>query len=283
MMKRAFTLIELLVVIAIMAMLGTVSVGGYRAMQRGMEDRGAMQNINQFIRSAYQRAQIDRTPVAVYFWNETSSEETDDEIMVVHGHALAVRRAGRLSNVIGNSLCDEYGDLSFNRLVVNEDEDDESSDTGSTRAGSGVYLYRLNGDEGSQVMRSTVSQTTKREPLQELMLQSGQAGEFESYAYVLMDKNGVNWKVGDAYGFEFASIDLPNGYIFGSNYSRSLSNPIAGEDVIRFRVSANTGSGAMQGLDGKSTITISCLRPNASGAVEAQQIGTTASPTSSLN
>ncbi|MGN1075255.1 MAG: Tfp pilus assembly protein FimT/FimU, partial [Eubacteriales bacterium] len=241
-MRRAFTLVELLVVIAIMAMLGTLSVGGYRAMQSGMEDRGAMQNINQFIRSAYQRAQIDRTPVSVYFWNETRSEESDDEIMVVHGHALAVRRSGRLSNVVGDSLCDEYGDLSYNRLVVNEDEDDESSDSGSTRAGSGIYLYRLNGDEGSQPMRSVVSQTTKKVTLQELMLQSGASGEFEMYAYTLIDKNGVSWKTGDAYGFEFASIDLPNGYIFGSNYSRSLANPIAGEDVIRFKVSANSGN-----------------------------------------
>ncbi|MGN0855639.1 MAG: Tfp pilus assembly protein FimT/FimU [Kiritimatiellia bacterium] len=282
-MRRAFTLVELLVVIAIMAMLGTLSVGGYRAMQSGMEDRGAMQNINQFIRSAYQRAQIDRTPVSVYFWNETRSEESDDEIMVVHGHALAVRRSGRLSNVVGDSLCDEYGDLSYNRLVVNEDEDDESSDSGSTRAGSGIYLYRLNGDEGSQPMRSVVSQTTKKVTLQELMLQSGASGEFEMYAYTLIDKNGVSWKTGDAYGFEFASIDLPNGYIFGSNYSRSLANPIAGEDVIRFKVSANSGNGAMQGTDGKSTISISRLKPNASGAVEAQQIGTTDSPTRSLN
>ena len=60
MTRRAFTLVELMVVIMIMGILGTVSVGGYRAMQRGIEERGVMQNVNQFIRSAYQRAQIDR-------------------------------------------------------------------------------------------------------------------------------------------------------------------------------------------------------------------------------
>ena len=69
--KRAFTLLELLVVMAIMGFMGTLSVAGYRAMRRGMEERSVMQNVNQFIRSAYQRAQIDRQPVSVYFWNET--------------------------------------------------------------------------------------------------------------------------------------------------------------------------------------------------------------------
>lgn len=281
-MRRAFTLIELLVVIAIMAMLGTLSVGGYRAMQRGMEDRGAMQNVNQFIRSAYQRAQIDRAPVAVYFWNETSAEETDDDIMVVHGRAIAVRRAGRLTNIVGQNLCDEFGDLSFNRLVVNEDDDVESSDSGSTRAGNGINLYRLNGDEGSQMARSVVSQTTKKKPLTEYLMQSGVNRDLEAYAYVIIDKGDVTWKVGDAYGFEFASIDLPNGYIFGSDYSRDLGNPVRGEDVIRFRVSENSGSGAHQGTDGKSTVSVYCLRPNASGDIEAQEVGTSESPTTRL-
>ena len=140
-MKRAFTLIELLVVIAIMGLLGTLSVGGYRLMQRGMEDKSALQNASQFIRSAYQRAQIDRAPVAVYYWNETTKEETEDDILLVHGHAVAVRRAGRLTNVVGQNLCDEFGDLSFNRLVVNEDDDEVSSDSGSTRAGNGLEFY----------------------------------------------------------------------------------------------------------------------------------------------
>ena len=284
-MKRAFTLIELLVVIAIMGLLGTLSVGGYRLMQRGMEDKSAMQNASQFIRSAYQRAQIDRAPVSVYYWNETSKEETEDDIMVVHGRAIAVRRSGRLTKVQGNYLYDEFGDLSFNRLLIDEDDDTgvESSDSGSTRAGNGTFLYRLNGDEnsGSKIPRSVVSQTTKKQTLTEPLLLGGQ-GKFDMYAYVLMDKNGVSWEAGDAYGFEFASIDLPNGYIFGSTYSRTLANPIAGEGVLRFRVSANSGSGANQGVDGASSVAIYCLRPGASGNVEAQQVGTTDNPTSRL-
>ena len=40
--RRAFTLVELLMVVMIMGILGAVTVGGYRAMQRGMEERGVM-------------------------------------------------------------------------------------------------------------------------------------------------------------------------------------------------------------------------------------------------
>ena len=104
--RKAFTLLELLLVMAIMGFMGTVAVGGYRAMRRGMEERSVMQNVNQFIRSAYQRAQIDRQPVAVYFWNETLREETGDEPIQVVGKAVAVRRSGRLTQVDNDKLYD---------------------------------------------------------------------------------------------------------------------------------------------------------------------------------
>ena len=114
MKRKAFTLLELLVVMGIMGMMAVMSVGGYRAMQRGMEERGVMENANHFIRAAYRRAQIDRQPVAVYFWNETLREETDTEPMIVVGKAVAVRRAGRVSRYIDPYLYDEFGD----RLLI---------------------------------------------------------------------------------------------------------------------------------------------------------------------
>ena len=283
MTRRAFTLVELMVVIMIMGILGTVSVGGYRAMRRGIEERGVMQNVNQFIRSAYQRAQIDRLPVAVYFWNETLREETDVEPIIVVGKAVAVRRAGRLTKVQGSYLYDEFGDLSFNRLVLDEDDEGMSGadDSGGAVQDDGVYLYKISGNEGSQPQRSLISQTTKRMTLTEPLILGGQ-GEMENYAYELIDKGGVVWQTGDAYGFEFAALELPHGFIFGSTYSRSIGNPVAGEDMIRFTVSANSGNGATGGTVGRSTVQISSLRPDSSGNLAAQTVGTSDSPTRSL-
>ena len=280
--NRAFTLIELLVVIAIMGIMGTVSVGGYRAMQRGIEERGTMQNVNQFIRSAYQRAQIDRSPVAVYFWNETIRQETDTDPLIVVGKAVAVRRSSRFSKVQGSYLYDEFGDLSYNRLVIDGDDEQaqESSDSGSTSQGNGIYVYSMNGNEGSQPKRALVSQTTKRFATSEPLL-DGTSKEIECYAYVKM---GGDWtpKAGDAYGFEFAEIELPHGYLFGSTYSKTASSPVAGEDVIRFRVSANSGNGATDGTSGKSTVTVSSLRPDSSGNLSAQKVAVSDNPTKSL-
>ena len=147
-MNRAFTLLELLVVIAIMAILGGITVSGYRQMKRGMEERGTVQNANQFIRSAYQRAQIDRQPVAIYFWNETLKGRTSEEFEIVVGRAVAVRRAGRLTRVTGNYLCDEFGDLKYNTKILDEDEEGLENSSSSSADGGGINFYQMNGDEG---------------------------------------------------------------------------------------------------------------------------------------
>ena len=268
-MKRAFTLIELLVVVAIMGLLGTTAVGGYRAMQRGMEEKGVMQNVNQFIRTAYQRAQIDRQPVAVYYWNETQREESDTAPLVVVGKAVAVRRSGRVTFSDGNLIGDEFADLRFNRMLLSDGEEDESSSTAQKGRGSGVWLYHMNGGEGSQMKRSLIAKNTKRRVVQETMifgkqpnLMAQKAGnlvtlegnsamkDIEVYASQALDKKGVEGKIGDASGFEFAELTLPHNYIFGSSYSPSISSPIKGEGVMRFKVSANSGSGTSGGADG---------------------------------
>lgn len=279
-MKRAFTLLELLVVIAIMGIMGSLTVSGYRQMRRGMEERTVMQNVNQFIRSAYQRAQIDRQNVAVYFWNETLQSASGHKSAVVVGKAVAVRRSGRISRVQGSSLYDEFGDLKFNRKVINSDEEGVLSS--SSADGATVDFYRLNGDEGNTPAKSSVYEMTERHTVNEPLLVENRAGEIECYAFVVKDKGGVDWKVGDAYGFEFSELTLPHGYIFGSTYSKTTNNPIAGEDVIRFKVSANSGSGATGGVSGKSAVQVSSLRPDKSGNLTAQRVANSDSPTSSL-
>lgn len=281
-MNRAFTLLELLVVIAIMAILGGITVSGYRQMKRGMEERGTVQNANQFIRSAYQRAQIDRQPVAIYFWNETLKGRTSEEFEIVVGRAVAVRRAGRLTGVVGNDLYDEFGDLKF--LVPSESDEDEGFGDDTSPSGAGINLYQLNGDEKKPI-KSVVYEIPKRISRHEEPLLSQKRNKyFEIYAYTCKPGEGnASWKVGDAYGFEFAEITLPHGYIFGSSYSRDVRKPITDNGMMLFSVSSNSGDGGMSGADSASTIIISSLRPDKSGALSAQKVGTTDSPTKSLD
>ncbi len=279
---RGFTLVELLVVMAIMGLLGTISVGGYRAMQRGMEERGVMDNMNQFIRSAYQRAQIDRQPVAVYFWNELLRKETDDSPPIVVGRAVAVRRSGRITDVVGGTtLCDEFGDLRFMRLTKSDsdedDDDDDASASGSTTEGNGMFLYRI--DDGDRSFkRSVVSQTTKRKEVNDRLLVTGGNAVIESYAFVVIDAGGVQWNRGDAYGFEFAETQLPHNYIFGSDYSDSDSSPVKDIKVLRFKPGRYSGTGTSGGVEGDYSIQVSSLRPDATGSLSAQPVATTKSP-----
>ena len=276
--NKAFTLIELLVVVAIMALLGTMSVGGYRAMQRGMEERGVVQNVNQFMKVAWQRAQIDRVPVAVYFWNETLRAETDNEPTLVVGKAVAVRRAGRITGVTGRYLRDEFGDLRYSRLTLDEDDEEDREANASD---TGVYLYQVNGSsDGADRRRSVVAQNTKLRPTnQELALGRGSV-ELEAYAYELLDANGVNWKVGDGYGFEFAEIQLPKNYIFGTAYKKNTADPVQEVQKSFFvpgKVSAGSGAASGGGSTGR-TVQMCSIRPDASGEPTAQQIAVSEDP-----
>ena len=285
--RRAFTLVELLMVIAIMALLGTVTVGGYRAMQRGMEERGVMENANHFIRAAYRRAQIYRQPVAVYFWNETLREETETEPMIVVGRAVAVRRAGRVSRFLDPYLYDEFGDLDKERLVESsEDEDADNADSGSVENDNLVPLYKMNSRTSNG--RSLVSQTTKNVTDQngDTLLSSGRSRDIPCYAYVLKSAGTAGeWHVGDAYGLEFAEIQLPHGYLFGSSYHKRPQEKTSAGDykMMWFDVSLNTGDGSDQGATGMSTIQIYSLRPGKSGELEAQPVDTTDKPTEGLH
>ena len=282
MMKRAFTLLELLVVIAIMGLLGTISVGGYQAMKRGMEERGVIQNMEQFIRSAYQRAQIDRVPVDVYCWNETLREETDFEPPLIVGKAVAVRRVGRISDVKGEYLSDEYGDLRFQRLVIDLDKETDDVTSGSGKE-IGKSIYRMKGS-GSQVQRSVISEHTECVEESLWLPFVGATGEKHPiYRFRLIDRGGVTWERGDAYGFEFAELTLPHNYLVGSQYSTSVMSPVKGEQVLRFQPGKNSGSGTSGGTSGQSTVTIHSLRPNASGSLTAQPVGATRNPTASVD
>ena len=316
-MKKGFTLVELLVVIGIMGLLGTVSVGGYRAMQRGMAERGVMDNVNNFIRAAYQRAQIDRQPTAVYFWNETLRQEDDYSAPVVIGKAVAIRRSGRITKVDGQLLYDEFADLERSYAT------DDGSGSGSNSGGLGangensgnaksytMYLYPLDrlsdvedSSSGEHLPRSIVEQrVTGQKPLTPLYLsgnngvlehndpgnayRSGNSldkGNLKSYAFKLSsdDPSQVNWEAGMAYGFEFAELELPHGYIFGSTYSDDIGKPIKTQGTLVFSVGACTGNGieGSGGIENRGgVIRVSSLRPGESGAISVEKVDDSARP-----
>ena len=299
MMKRAFTLIELLVVIGIMGILGTASVGGYRAMSRGMEEKGVMQDVNSLVRAAYQRAQVDRQPTAIFFWNETIRAATADDNEIVVGHAVAVRRSGRLTKVEGMNLYDEFADL--NLLYPTDDGTSSSSGGSNNKGASGSsssdsdawYLYPMDRISASntQINRSLVAGTAYGKQmtlmyLTDLTKKDKDSGNLTVYGFRMIDQGGVSWQPGMAYGFEFANIELPHGYIFESNYKKDVNNPIQEAGVMIFDVGYNNGNGVGGGDDGmgsRTSVNVYALQPGADGSLQAKLVGKSEKPTDQMN
>ena len=262
--SRGFTLLELLVVMGIMGLLGTAAVGGYRAMVRGMEERGVMQNVNSFVRAAYQRAQVDRQPVFVYFWNETITSKTQTELETVVGKAVAVRCFGRISRKDGNVLVDEFGDLDKSFMSPTE----ESGQNGGSSSAL-MDLYALDdlsdgGAKHSLVRPQVVAADENVQFLGGPKSDESDTTAIPAFGFVLEKPNGVSWKQGTPYGFEFLRLELPKNYIFGNNHSANAGNPVVDAGRLIFDAGLNTGSGLNQGgvVGQSSTIDVSALRQN---------------------
>ena len=243
--KAAFTLVELMVVIGLMALLGTISVTGYFAAVRGMSDRGALDDTRSLIRLAMQTCLIDQTPTAVLFYNRQNQVQTanisSEEVKATSsGFAIAIKMAGRITFVKNNVLVDEFADWNQSYPVTKSNSD------------GGVRFYRMTDldkvaqgiDACSSLMKEYV------EPVElnnEYMIASGQQvqqfcevfkkygkdnKEFSGTAYNngnnqrwgrgFQEQNGIQWKAGDAYGVEIGTLDLPRGYIFGSQEPSSM-------------------------------------------------------------
>jgi len=285
---RGFTLIELMLVIGIMGLLGTLSVGGFRAMRRGMEQRSILRNVSQFVRNVYQRAEIDRQPTAVFFWNEVRRDETEDDVnsMIVIGRAVAVRLSGRVSAKDGNILIDEFGDLSIYKGLSYDNEDKPTYDEDAAKNGVKSYIYRMtNAGQSWNNCKSMASQmTVERDYMGRLapILSSGAdptktSNKFHVYGYYLPNSSDLGkWQVGDTYGFEIADLTLPNNYIFGDQ----LNVKTVEEGPKDTGLSMWFAPPGMAGGGGTRTIKISAVRPGKTGDLEAQAFpDTTEDPT----
>lgn len=278
-MTKAFTLVELLVVVAIMGLLGTASVGGYRQMQRGIELRGVTDNVERFLTLVASRAKIDRLPTAIYYWNETLRSKTDTESPIVVGRAVAIRVHGRISAYEDGMLIDEFNDLETQVVTFEDDEQTTESQSGGTAKASVKRLYRIKGDRTVDFANVSSIPEMAATGRKEYFLTRETPGSVEvsdrvigRYGYKVDSSSSVSkdW-VGDAYGFEFFSFELPHGFLFGRDYSDSAENPIRNEKSLVFTVDSSSGS-----------LQIFHLRPNALGQLEPQSEGTVSVKTSEL-
>jgi prepilin-type N-terminal cleavage/methylation domain-containing protein len=209
-LKSAFTLVELLVVIGLMAMLATVSIGGYNAATRGMEERGSKDSVISLVRMAQQRAMIDNVPTAVFFFNQRLSTDASDDGAFVVGKAVAVRMAGRISYVDGQFISDEFGDWETSYPTVGASSDPE------------MNLYRMrNVNSGINSCRAQVTPYVTAKNRAEYMISCNMNTNVT--VYCLEVRGGASgWRVGDPYGFEIAELQLPKNYVFGTSVPSNM-------------------------------------------------------------
>lgn len=289
--RRAFTLIELMVVVGIMSFLGVAATGGYNALQRGMAERGATAVATSLLQAAKERALVDRSPTVVFCYNRMLRKATDDESAVYVGEAVAVRRAGRVTRVQGKYIFDEFADL-CNSYDVEED-------AGSLAERKGMKLWRFDDKEMSQMQYSIVADAVYRTQVQGVSYASwakgmsgtsgagGQIGQsigagddmaktfmIDCYAFYNLSQSAFEpsgWTIGDGYGFEFANVQLPHNFVFGSGSLPTEVGDVRFVKALYFDVQQSSTMGQST-EDG--SVDIYFCRPGTGGGVQTRKAGT---------
>jgi hypothetical protein len=171
-----------------------------------------------------------------------------------------VRRAGRITRKTGNFLGDEFADLNITYGLADN--------AGSLR-GDTFRLYRFNFTEMeySSVFSEAVEDVIGNEEYlvehpvnRDFRKPNGDSedpNEMSVYSFKIKDSGNATWNVGDAYGYEFARIRLPDNYTFGGpdKYPRNDSDTIVPvKKVIKCLPDSTSES--------LETIEISSLRPS---------------------
>ena len=219
--RNAFTLIELLLVIALMGVMATLAVGAYSAVTRGMAERGALAAARALADAAIQRAQIDRTKTYVFLYNEVTRVESDTAVGVAQGLAVAVRPCGRVTMVDGDSLYDEFDDLE--RAYKSLDESIAKS--GSAEA-SVMRLYNITQKDCADVEEGVYPAEITDNDLETSTTEKPEGDSVTWTVYGFKRKSGSTFKVGDAYGQEFAVTRLPAGFTFSSSVNMSSTSDL---------------------------------------------------------
>lgn len=253
-MKKGFTLVELLAVIGLMGLMGAIAIGGYSAVVRGMSDRAALDAAKGIIDAARQRANLDRKKTYVYLFDEVVKVDSEISAGIVNGVAIAVRPVGRVSAVVGDLICDEFGDLANTYASLSAEEG--SSDSEMEASASTMKLYSIPQKDFALVKEGVfktsvqVNRTLETPDGDSDETATGVSGEdwvnrgFYYYGFKRVG-GGATFSAGDEYGQEFAVARLPPGYTFSSSVQMSGAGNLGqqGGRIIELNPTDNASPG----------------------------------------
>ena len=253
-MKKGFTLVELLAVIGLMGLMGAIAIGGYSAVVRGMSDRAALDAAKGIIDAARQRANLDRKKTYVYLFDEVVKVDSEMSAGIVNGVAIAVRPVGRVSAVVGDLICDEFGDLANTYASLSAEEG--SSDSEMEASASTMKLYSIPQKDFALVKEGVfktsvqVNRTLETPDGDSDETSTGVSGEdwvnrsFYYYGFKRVG-GGATFSAGDEYGQEFAVARLPPGYTFSSSVQMSGASNLGqqGGRIIELNPTDNASPG----------------------------------------
>lgn len=308
--RGGFSLVELIVVIGLMALLSTISIGGYFAASRGMTARGVVQDTASIIRQAMQTCLIDQVPTAVLFCNRRQNTKAKDG--EAYGTAIAIKMAGRISYIATTGCKTAYGESVGGGLLVDEFADWNQSypmDASDSEKQHAVRLYRMSNlsdlKRGVKRCSSLMCAWVGYVQLEsEYMIGAKMRVEDFCNTFKLdtagnrkragigydngndcrwglpfhPGNNGLNrgsWHVGDAYGVEIATLDLPKNYIFGTSVPNDTELvPASGTPALVFYPGDVTGATDYKFSLGKAGGNVQITRLNDLAGTDTSPVGT---------